>query len=134
MIDLSWISLGLAIFGCFFSVFILRKLLKKQASDYRALSDKHSHLERENKILRHEIDEIRSGSIGIGQSVKRIQAIVLDIESRQGELELQDPESKLYTRAAKMAEKGATAQEISTDCEIPMVEAELIVSLRQKSN
>lgn len=134
MIELSWISLGLAIFGCCFSVFILRKLSKKQASDYQTLIDKQSYLERENKILRHEIDEIRSGSIGIGQNVKRIQAIVLDIESRQGELELQDPESKLYTRAAKMAEKGATAQEISTDCEIPMVEAELIVSLRQKSN
>lgn len=134
MLDISWISLGLAIFSCGFGLFILLKLSKKQAADFRTLSDKNSHLERENKILRHEIDEIRSGSIGIGQSVKRIQTIVQDIESRQGELELQDPESKLYTRAAKMAEKGASAQEISTDCEIPLVEAEMIVSLRQKSN
>ncbi|MCU4674936.1 DUF2802 domain-containing protein [Catenovulum sp. 2E275] len=93
--------------------------------------ENHNRLNQDIKLLKNEIDEIRSGSIGIGQKLKQLQNSFFDLEERLAELSLQDPESKLYSRAAKMAAKGASAEEIAQDCEIPIVEAELIVSLRK---
>lgn len=129
-IDISWVALAFGLITCLIIGVVYFRLSKKQTQLTQQLSEKLALNERELKILKHEINEVRAGSIGIGQSVKQINRVLLEIDARQGELELQDPESKLYSRAAKMAEKGASVEDIMADCEIPKIEAELIVSLR----
>ncbi len=133
MINVSWIALGVAVLAVGLAILFHLKQIKALKQVIEDLSEGKSNLEREHKILRHEIDEIRSGSIGIGQKLKQLQTWFQEMDERQSEMSLQDPESRLYTRAAKMAAKGASAQEIAEDCEIPLVEAELIVSLRKNT-
>ncbi len=53
------------------------------------------------------------------------------INDRQQELTLQDPERRLYSRAAKMVELGADLDEVMNECELPKAEAELLISLRK---
>lgn len=43
---------------------------------------------------------------------------------------LQDPDGRLYSRAARMVELGADIDEVMAECEIPKAEAELLISLR----
>ncbi len=54
----------------------------------------------------------------------------LALSERQQELVLQDPDSRLYSRAARMVELGAGLDEVMAECEIPKAEAELLISLR----
>ncbi|MER2492129.1 DUF2802 domain-containing protein [Catenovulum sediminis] len=96
------------------------------------VDEKLSHLERENKILRHEINEVNASSISMGKNIRQLAQYFAELENRFSELELVDPESKLYSRAAKLAEKGASIEEIIEECEIPRAEAELVVSLRKR--
>ena len=46
--------------------------------------------------------------------------------------EVQDPESRFYTRAVKLVELGATLEEIMRECELPRAEAELLVNFHRK--
>ena len=43
------------------------------------------------------------------------------------------PDAKIYSRAVKMIELGADIDEIMRECEIPKAEADLLLSLHQKS-
>jgi hypothetical protein len=86
----------------------------------------------------HEIKELRSGIIGVGQHVlqfeseqiKQQQQLVQLMEKQQS-LELADPDAKIYSRAMKMVELGAGLEEIIRECELPRAEAELLLSLHQ---
>ena len=78
------------------------------------------------------------------QNNKRIETekVVVQLESRVGLLQsnvvsleeqvkqsLEQPEDKLYSRAFKLAAKGADLEEIMTECELPRAEAEMLLSM-----
>jgi ferritin-like metal-binding protein YciE len=48
------------------------------------------------------------------------------------QLQNQQPEDKLYSRAVKLAELGADIEEIMRECDIPRAEADMLMSMRQK--
>lgn len=92
--------------------------------------------------LGHEIKELRSGIIGVGQRVISFESELSEqqqqlhqLMDKQQSLELADPDAKIYSRAMKMVELGAGLEEIIRECELPRAEAELLLSLHQtKSN
>ncbi|WP_157964585.1 DUF2802 domain-containing protein [Algibacillus agarilyticus] len=81
------------------------------------------------------IDEIRAGSIGMGQVIQQIKLNTENelqvLADKHAELAMHDPGSKLYNRAAKMVAKGASIEEVMLECEIPRAEAELVISMRK---
>ncbi|MEO3879179.1 DUF2802 domain-containing protein [Rheinheimera fenheensis] len=89
-----------------------------------------------------ELQELRSGLIGVGQRVLQLEAAlgqvsdnlslsVKQLEEKQQAMELADPESKIYSRAMKMVQLGADLDEIMRECELPRAEAELLFNLHQ---
>ncbi|MEO3678915.1 DUF2802 domain-containing protein [Rheinheimera fenheensis] len=89
-----------------------------------------------------ELQELRSGLIGVGQRVLQLEAAlgqvsdnlslsVKQLEEKQQAMELTDPESKIYSRAMKMVQLGADLDEIMRECELPRAEAELLFNLHQ---
>lgn len=89
-----------------------------------------------------ELQELRSGVIGVGQRVLQLEAAlgqvsdnlslsVKQLEEKQQAMELTDPESKIYSRAMKMVQLGADLDEIMRECELPRAEAELLFNLHQ---
>ncbi len=50
------------------------------------------------------------------------------------QLSQQQPEDKLYQRAQKMVSLGAGIEEIMQECDLPHAEAELLVSMHQRSS
>lgn len=92
---------------------------------------------------KHELEELRSGVIGVGQRVLQLDAGLVQLNNqlsadmqqladKQQALELTDPESKIYSRAMKMVQLGADLDEIMRECELPRAEAELLFNLHQQ--
>lgn len=89
-----------------------------------------------------EVQELRSGLIGVGQRVLQLDASLVQLSAslteslnqlaeKQQAMELTDPESKIYSRAMKMVQLGADLDEIMRECELPRAEAELLFNLHQ---
>lgn len=81
--------------------------------------------------LRKQMMELHTGAIGMGQRLQSAEGAMQKIHDSQQELTLQDPERRLYSRAAKMVELGADLDEVMSECELPQAEAELLISLRK---
>jgi len=65
--------------------------------------------------------------------VKSLQSDFVSIEQQVKQFIDHQPEDKLYTRAFKLAAKGADVKEIIIDCELPRAEAEMLLAV-YKSN
>ena len=111
------------------------KLLEKQLLTLTSKTE-------QNSLLSHEIKELRSGIIGVGQRVLNFESALTEqqqllqhLTDKQQSLALADPEAKIYSRAVKMVELGADLEEIIQECELPRAEAELLLRLhRTKSD
>ncbi|MGY4106875.1 DUF2802 domain-containing protein [Aeromonas encheleia] len=88
-------------------------------------------LQEQLESLRRQMMELHTGAIGMGQRLQSTEGAMQQIHDRQQELTLQDPERRLYSRAAKMVELGAGLDELMSECELPQAEAELLISLRK---
>ncbi|MCD8547368.1 MAG: DUF2802 domain-containing protein [Aeromonadaceae bacterium] len=90
-------------------------------------------LTRVKESTRKQLTELHANALGVGGKVTEMEKAILAVAERQQEISHQDPERKLYSRAAKMVELGAGLDEIMAECEIPKAEAELLISLRSKA-
>ncbi|KUI98797.1 DUF2802 domain-containing protein [Vibrio sp. MEBiC08052] len=126
------VLLGGAIFVVcllFLTIYRLRRLILKQSEIRRQESrvlDKS--LQKANKQL----VELRSVVVGLGQKISEQEQIILHQDERIKELEQQDSDARLYTRASKMVQLGADINELIEECELPKAEAELMLSLQKK--
>ncbi len=110
--------------------------LQDVLQEQQLLSQRYQHLQTE-------LEELRSGMFGLGQRVKNDQqdiqqisealhavaAEVNQLMEQTQKIEMFDPESKLYSRAMKMVQLGASLDEIIRECELPRAEAELLFNL-----
>jgi hypothetical protein len=118
---------------------------KNQREERIALSLQHQLAQQQLQLLSAELEEIRSGLIGIGQRVisveqqqqqvrryvEEINDAQLQLAEQQQKIDMFDPESKLYSRAMKMVQLGAPLEEVMRECELPRAEAELLFNLHR---
>ncbi|MDO6426489.1 DUF2802 domain-containing protein [Thalassotalea sp. 1_MG-2023] len=72
-----------------------------------------------------------------GQLTHRTNALKDSIATLQAELAefvQQQPEDKLYSRAQKMVKLGADVDELMTECQLPRIEAEMLIAMHKKNN
>ena len=108
---------------------------------WQQLEQQLDHQAEQLQQNRHELEELRSGVIGVGQRVLQMdshQAQLTEqlqaLNEKHKALELTDPEAKIYSRAMKMVQLGAGLDEIIQECELPRAEAELLFNLHQTKN
>lgn len=127
MLIIEMVALGVALIALMFASYIwFRSKRSKQESEASVAT-----LQGQLESLRKQMVELHSGAIGMGQRLQSVEGAMLQINDRQQELTLQDPERRLYSRAAKMVELGADLDELMSECELPKAEAELLISLRK---
>jgi hypothetical protein len=125
---LPWLTLVLA-----FVFFIISYLLiKKQAKKNNALEILIKSLLENNNQFKQQFVELHSGSIGMGKKVQNLESLIKKTQENQQNLVAQAPENRLYTRAVKMVELGASIEELMSECELPRAEAELLLNLHKK--
>ncbi|WP_318782614.1 DUF2802 domain-containing protein [Pseudoalteromonas aurantia] len=118
---------------CLGFVFVL---LKKAQQSHIKHNKLHAHIqdtENQTAILRSEIAEVRSGLLSIGQRLIACENYAKDLAQQQAAQKYDDPDARIYSRAVKMVELGADIEEVMRECELPRAEAELLMSLHNKS-
>lgn len=87
---------------------------------------------RNTELQEQAIQELRAGTLGMGQKLKELSALTQLTRDKQEELTNQDPDTRMYSKARKLIEAGASVEELMTECELPRAEAELLLSVRKK--
>ncbi|MFT4926566.1 MAG: hypothetical protein ACI8WB_002664 [Phenylobacterium sp.] len=118
----------LALIFVFIIFFVLQR--QQRASDSKH-QDQIKQLTQQLLISRSETKELRMGVLGLGKKLAGLETVTSEVSEKQEELQLIEPESRLYSRAQKMVELGANVEEIVRECELPLAEAELLVSLHR---
>lgn len=104
---------------------------RQQVAVNQKQTEQMQQLAKQLLISRSEIKEIRIAVLGLGKKVAGLESVTTEVSEKQEELQLIEPDSKLYSRAVKMVELGANVDEIVRECELPQAEAELLVSLHK---
>ena len=111
--------------------------LQKQSNRLRTKVDALTVLVKENdkqrEAFKRELQELRSGTIGVGRRVLELEKKLQHQDARLDETSQQDPQARLYTRAMKMVSLGAGVDELIQECELPKAEAELLIRLHSKN-
>ena len=115
----------------FFAVILLR-LKKSQGVMFEHWRQKNHHLDKELQKANKQLLEVRSVVVGLGQRVSEQQDLIQHLNERIAELEQEDGDGRLYSRASKMVQLGADVNELIKECELPKAEAELMLSLQKK--
>lgn len=66
--------------------------------------------------------------------IKTLQTQIVDLEQQCKQWQESQSQDKFYTRAFKLAEKGADIEEIMHECELPRAEVEMLLSVYQQRN
>lgn len=133
MMDLSLIALALAGLALCLAMMALAFAWVGASRNKRKLQAMElllKELLKARDSARKQLNELHSSALGTGQKLGELEKGIVAVAERQQELVLQDPDSRLYSRAARMVELGAGLDEVMAECEIPKAEAELLISLR----
>ncbi|MCT7941605.1 MULTISPECIES: DUF2802 domain-containing protein [Shewanella] len=110
--------------------------LQKQSSRLRgrveALTLLVKESDRQREAVKRELNELRSGTIGMGRKLIEIEKKLTAQSELIEESSQQDPQAKLYSRAVKMIALGADIEELMRECELPKAEVELLLRLHKK--
>jgi Tfp pilus assembly protein PilN len=63
--------------------------------------------------------------------IAELEGLIVNVRLEQDELIAQDPQVKLYQKAAKMIREGASIDDLMEACELPRAEAELMYNMQQ---
>ncbi|KJZ02112.1 MULTISPECIES: DUF2802 domain-containing protein [Pseudoalteromonas] len=118
---------------CLRFVFVLGKKLQNAQGQTAQLSNSLQGSEQQIAILRSEVAELRASIMSIGKRVVATEQELNDVANQQAAQKYDDPDAKMYSRAVKMVELGADIEEVMRECELPRAEAELLMSLHNKS-
>jgi len=125
---IPWLALLLTIIFFVITLIILKKIRKKMHTLEVLVKSLLAHQEANKK----QFTEIHSGAVGMGKKLQQLDLAVRKTQENQLNLVASAPENRLYTRATKMVELGASIEELMIDCELPRAEAELLFNLHRK--
>ncbi|QHJ13622.1 hypothetical protein FX988_03888 [Paraglaciecola mesophila] len=131
LIYLAFVIAILLFIGAF-SVLVKRiaRLTEQNVQQQKQLAT----LEEQLLANQQELQEVRVGSIGMGDKIKALVSAVKQTVSQQEQLASQDPQSRLYQQAAKLVASGYSVEDLMRECDMPKAEAELIYNLHKQSS
>ncbi|MCW3173626.1 DUF2802 domain-containing protein [Shewanella subflava] len=113
-------------------MFYLQMKSSKLKSRVEALTLLVKESDRQREAVKRELNELRSGTIGMGRKLLEIEKKLHAQSELIEETSQQDPQAKLYSRAVKMIALGADIEELMRECELPKAEVELLLCLHKK--
>ncbi|UCX05298.1 DUF2802 domain-containing protein [Shewanella glacialimarina] len=120
------------VIACLGVVLYLQQQSSKLKSKVEALTLLVKESDRQREAVKRELNELRSGTIGMGRKVAEIEKRLTKQSDLIDEASQQDPQAKLYSRAVKMIALGAGIEELMQECELPKAEVELLLRLHKK--
>lgn len=120
------------IVACLGLVLFLQKQGNRLRNKVDALTVLVKEGDRQREALKRELQELRSGTIGVGRRLLSLERKLVEQDVKLDESMQQEPQAKLYSRAIKMVQLGAAVDELMRECELPKAEAELLIRMHSK--
>lgn len=105
----------------------LNKIEQTASSLMRGGSQAHSV----HELITNDVKEVRSAGIAMGRRITLLEQKLEQLSDKQISMEDAAPERKIYSRAMRMVELGASLDEVIAECELPRAEAELLINLHK---
>lgn len=131
--DVILIAALVYVTACIGLIVFQQQQTKKLRARVEALTLLIKESDRQRETVKRELQELRSGTIGVGKRMLELEKRTAKQDARLDEANQQDPQARLYSRAMKMVDLGAGIDELIAECELPKAEAELILRLHGKS-
>jgi cell division protein FtsB len=129
---LSLVALIISIV-CLSVLYLLFKRYNRQLETNATQNQELIEISKKVNNLSEEIHEIRSGNHGV---ISRFKELVQQVDSLQTtqqnfaeNLVEQDPQSRFYSKGAKLISQGASLEDVMRECDMPAAEAELLFNL-----
>lgn len=126
------VSLGIALLSMVLALWV-RNHARKQSKQLDEITQRIDVMQHASRLQHEELHEVRSGGLAVGTKVKDLIIKVTQLGDKIAEIEYLDPQTRLYTQAAKMVDAGATVDDLMRECELPRAEAELLVSVKKST-
>jgi len=93
-------------------------------------------LDNKNLLIKHEKASLENIQVSkqLEHRIKALQSHVNEQQVAMEQLQVGQGEDKFYSRAIKLAKKGAEIDEIVSECELPRAEAEMLLSVYQRTS
>ena len=81
--------------------------------------------------LQNDIRALTAGAAGLGKKLHSLERGSRRVQERQNQIEINKSDGRPYEQAIRMAQQGASVDELMTVCEFSRNEAELIVMMHR---
>ncbi|MCK4951127.1 MAG: DUF2802 domain-containing protein [Gammaproteobacteria bacterium] len=81
--------------------------------------------------LQNDIRALTAGAAGLGKKLHSLESGSRRVQERQNQIEVNKSDGRPYEQAIRMAQNGASVDELMTVCEFSRSEAELIVMMHR---
>ena len=78
-----------------------------------------------------EIEEGQARSMAVARSVTSLENDIATLAKQIKTVSEQDPDSRLYQRAAEMLQAGASMDEVMHSCDLPAAEVQLLMNIHK---
>ena len=85
------------------------------------------------RSLERDMQAICRGAKGMGDTVLALEQSLRHLTARQDSLDLRDPDGHVYNHAIKLANRGASVDELVASCGLARSEAELLHLLHRRA-
>lgn len=106
----------------------MANVLQKQ----QALAQELKRLQHAIQVQDEGLHELRTGTLGVGNRVKELAVTLEQTREKMTELSNQDPDNRIYGKAARLVDSGASVEELMAECDLPRGEAELLFAMHQQ--
>ncbi|MFZ5594647.1 MAG: DUF2802 domain-containing protein [Pseudomonadota bacterium] len=99
----------------------------------RRLSIRDRRRNAEVQALQNDLRALCAGAVGVEEHVERVEQQIRRLAERQDQVDLRDPATQSYRHAIKLAQKGASIEELMSASGLVRGEAELLMRLYRGS-
>ncbi|MEC7468481.1 MAG: DUF2802 domain-containing protein [Pseudomonadota bacterium] len=104
------------------------RLLKLELDDHKKLI---AQLTRSQQNFYNTIEEGQARSMAVARSVTSLEDDIATLAKQIKTVSEQDPDSRLYQRAAEMLQAGASMDEVMHSCDLPAAEVQLLMNIHK---
>ena len=110
---------------------ITRKQIRLLSAELEAHKKLIQQLTKAPQNFYNTIEEGQARSMAVARSVTSLESEISALAKQIKTVSEQDPDSRLYQRAAEMLQAGASIDEVMHSCDLPAAELQLLMNIHK---
>ncbi|NVK57524.1 MAG: DUF2802 domain-containing protein [Alteromonadaceae bacterium] len=111
---------------------VSRHKIKQLRTELSAQQHQLTAVKKQLQLFVSALEESQARSMVVAENTEQLKQSIAALQQQIKTLGEQDPDSRLYQRAAEMIQSGASADEVMHNCDIPFAEVQLLMNIHQR--